>query len=70
MNIQNTGYKISIPENISKAELQIIYNEYLLYSGGGRTGRTRGGNRGGGMMGGGMMGGGMMGGGGMGGTWT
>jgi len=72
-NIQNTGYKIAIPANISTADLQIIYNEYLRFSGG-RNNRTRGGNRGGmmesfggmggrgGMMEGGMMGGGMMGG--------
>ena len=71
-NIQNTGYKIAIPTDISSADLQIIYNEYLRF--GGRN-RTRGGNRGGmmesfggmgggrgGMMEGGMMGGGMMGG--------
>ncbi len=70
-NIQNTGYKIAIPADISSADLQIIYNEYLRF--GGRN-RARGGNRGGmmdsfggmggrgGMMEGGMMGGGMMGG--------
>lgn len=55
-NIQNTGYKIAIPANISSADLQVIYNEYLRFSGG-RNNRSRGGNRGG-MMDGGMMGGG------------
>jgi len=72
--IQNTGLKIAIPEDIEKAQLQVIYSAYLELTGGRtmRGGRPtgRGGFGGaGGMMGGdmggfggagGMMGGGMM----------
>ncbi|MBN2588847.1 MAG: hypothetical protein JXA96_03215 [Sedimentisphaerales bacterium] len=65
-NLQSTGLKISIPEDITKNQLQVIYAEYRQLSGGrnaGRGGRNTGrggmtGGFGGGMNMGGMMGGG------------
>lgn len=61
--IQNTGLKIAIPEKISTADLQVIYNEYRQMGGGGRTNRGGRSSGRGGMMGGGGGFGGMMGGG-------